>query len=94
MRFIKLLIFLFLITLGAAFAVKNAGSVNLDFYFGKSDLPLSLLLVGALSVGALLGVLAASGTLLRLKRENAVLRRKAKMVSEEVKNLRTMPLKE
>ncbi len=94
MRLIKLLIFLLLIILGAAFAVNNAGSVKLDFYFGSGDLPLSLLLVAVLSIGALVGVLAVSGSLLRLKRENAVLRRKAKMASEEVKNLRAIPLKE
>ncbi|MCP3669111.1 MAG: LapA family protein [Gammaproteobacteria bacterium] len=94
MRLIKLLIILVLIIIGAAFAWHNDEGVTLNYYFGSLDLPLSLLLIGTLIVGAVVGMLSAAGTILGLKRENASLRRKSKVVTEEVENLRAIPLKE
>ena len=94
MRLIKLLIILVLIIIGAAFAVHNGESVVLNYYFGSQELPLSLLLIGTLIIGAIVGMVSATGSILRLKRENAALRRKSKVVAEEVENLRTIPLKE
>lgn len=94
MRLIKLLIILILIIIGAAFAVHNGENVVLNYYFGSQELPLSLLLIGTLIIGAIVGMFSATGSILRLKRENAALRRKSKVVAEEVENLRAIPLKE
>ena len=94
MRLIKLLIILVLIIVGAAFAVHNGDNVTVNYYFGNLDLPLSLLLIATLIIGAVAGMFSATGSILRLKRENAALRRKSKVVSEEVENLRAIPLKE
>lgn len=94
MLLIKLLIFAVLITIGAVFASNNGDSVTLNYYLGSQDMPLSLLLICTLIFGAIIGMLSATVTILRLKGENASLRRKAKVVSEEVENLRTLPLKE
>jgi lipopolysaccharide assembly protein A len=94
MRLIKLLIILVLIIIGTVFAVHNGDTVTLNFYFGSQDMPLSLLLIGTLITGALIGMFSAVGSILRLKRENSVLRHKTKVVSEEVENLRAIPLKE
>jgi len=79
---------------GAAFAVMNAEPVNLNYYFGSRELPLSVVLVGAVCVGAVLGMLAGVMALARLKRENAALHRQARLTSQEVRNLRTIPLKD
>ena len=94
MLLIRLLIFAVLITIGAAFAVNNGDSVTLNYYFGSQEMPLSLLLIFTLIVGAIIGMLSATATIFRLKRENASLRRKTKVVTEEVENLRALPLKE
>jgi putative membrane protein len=93
-KLIKLLVFLLLIVLGAAFAVLNSQIITLDFYFSVIDLPVSVVIVAFMSIGALLGVIASSGIMLRLKHENRVLKRKARMVNEEVRNLRTMPIRD
>lgn len=93
-KLIKLLVFLFLIVLGAAFAVLNSQIITLDFYFSVIDLPVSVVIVAFMSLGALLGVIASSGIMLRLKHENSGLKRKARMVNEEVRNLRTMPIRD
>ena len=94
MRFLKLLFLLMVMMLGAAFAVMNPESVVLNYYFGSREIPLPVVLVGAISFGALLGVLAGLGSTAGLKRENAELKRKARLAAQEVNNLRTIPLKD
>lgn len=94
MRFLKLLVILLVMLVGAAFAVMNAEPVNLNYYFGSREFPLSVVLVGAVCVGAVLGMLAGLTALARLKRENVELHRQARLTSQEVKNLRTIPLKD
>jgi len=93
-RFLKLIFLLLIMMLGAAIAVLNADVVILNYYFGSQELPLSVVLVGAMALGALLGVLAGLGGMFRLKRENAELKRKARIASEEVRNLRALPIKD
>ena len=94
MRFLKLLIMLVIMLIGAAFAVMNSSMVNLNYYFGSQMLPLSVILVGAIILGALLGVLASLAGSLRLRSENAALRREIRLASQEVKNLRAIPIKD
>ncbi len=94
MRFLKLLLFLLVMVAGAAFAVMNAEHVNLDYYFGTAEVPLSVVLLVALCVGALLGIVASLGALAGLKRENSTLKRKVQLASQEVNNLRSLPIKE
>ncbi len=94
MQILKLLIILIIMLIGAAFAVMNSGKVTLDYYFGSHELPLSVILVGAIAVGAVLGLIAGLGGKLRLKRENMELRRKARLAVQEVDNLRAIPIKD
>ena len=90
---IKLLLLLVLMAVGAGFATINDRPVVVDLYFITPEMPLSLLLLLALGCGILLGALAGMVYFMRVKRENADLRRKSRLVSEEVKNLRSMPIK-
>ena len=83
---------LFLIAL--SFMAINSGDVAIDYYFGRLDLPLSLLLVITLAVGAACGLLAGLGYALRQKREIGRLRRAQRLAEEELKNLRALPLKD
>ncbi|MES9993622.1 MAG: LapA family protein [Candidatus Thiodiazotropha sp.] len=94
MRFIKLVIIILIMIVGAAFAVLNADPVGFNYYFGIRDLPLSLIVTIALGMGVVLGVLAGTGKVLALKREIHTLKKRSQMVSEEVNNLRALPLKE
>ncbi len=90
---IKLLLLLALMLLGASFAIINDAPVMVDFYFIRPELPLSVLLLLVLGGGILLGGLAGMVYFLRVKKENADLRRKSRLVNEEIKNLRAMPVK-
>ena len=70
---IRLVVFVLLI----AFAAKNVEPVTLRFYFDLAlQAPLVLLLLGFFAAGALFGVLALTGTLLRQKREITLLRKR------------------
>lgn len=92
MVLVKLLLLLVFMLLGASFATVNDTPVIVDLYFFRPELPLSLLLLLALGCGILLGGMAGSVYFMRVKKENADLRRKARLVGEEVKSLRTLPV--
>ena len=70
---VRLIVFLLLV----AFAAKNAEPVTLRFYFDLAlEAPLVVALFGFFAAGALFGILALLGTVLRQRRELAVLRKR------------------
>ena len=69
---IRVLLFLLLIALAA----KNVDTVTVRFFFDLAlQTPLVLALFGAFALGALFGILALLGTVLRLRREVSLLRK-------------------
>ena len=93
-RIIKLFFFLGLLVVGLAFHVRNDQLVTLNYYMGSIELPVSLLVISSLLVGALLGILASLTFVAKLKRENAKLARLVRVTEEEVNNLRAIPIKD
>ena len=93
MRFLRLLFILLLMLVGAAFAYMNADTVTLNYYFGSREVPLTVLLLGAVCVGALLGALSMLGGISRARHESAELRRQARRTSQEMEQLRAIPPK-
>ncbi len=70
---IRLVVFLLLV----AFAAKNAEPVTLRFYFDLAlEAPLVVVLFACFAAGALFGILALLGTVLRQRRDLAVLRKR------------------
>lgn len=59
MRTITLFLVMLVLFFGIAFAVLNANIVTINYYFAKSNLPLSLLLIITLFLGFLLGLLCS-----------------------------------
>jgi len=82
-----------IVILGIIFAVLNAEPVQLNFYFGSKQMPLSLALILAILVGALLGVLASIQLILKSKRAVSRMRRSVDMAEKEITNLRAIPIK-
>ena len=69
---VRLVVFLLLV----AFAAKNVDPVTLRFYFDLSlQAPLVLVVFGFFALGALFGVAALVGTVLRQRREISLLKR-------------------
>jgi len=91
---LKLVVFLVVAVVGISFAARNASEVQLNYYFGILTAPLSLVVVGAIALGAVLGVLASLGMVLSQKREMAKLRRSMKLTEKELSNLRALPMKD
>lgn len=90
--FYAIVIFI-LVVLGVIFAVLNAEPVQLNFYFGEKHIPLSLAMILATLLGALLGVLASLHLILKSKRQVSRLKRAVDVAEKEVANLRAIPIK-
>lgn len=93
-RIVSFILFFVVAAVGIAFAVLNANLVHLNYYFGASQAPLSLLLVLAIAAGAVLGIVASLGVLMRMKRDNARLRKAVDLSRKEIANLRAIPLRD
>jgi uncharacterized integral membrane protein len=79
MRIVIRTAWLLLFILLLAFAAKNTEPVALRFYFDLVwQAPLVLLLLAFFAAGAVLGLIAALGTMLRQRREILRLRREAR----------------
>jgi lipopolysaccharide assembly protein A len=74
---VRLVVFLLLV----AFAAKNVDPVTLRFYFDLSlQAPLVLVLFGFFALGALFGVAALLGTVLRQRRQISILQKPSEPV--------------
>lgn len=93
-RIVSLLLLLVVVLLGLSFAVLNAEPVQVQYYLGEARIPLSLAMVLSLIVGAILGVLATFGLVMRQRREIARLRRSGNDARKELEELRKLPLRE
>jgi len=85
------LVVLFLIV-GAAFAIINDQPVELDLYFLIARLPLSLLLLLAMGSGIFLGAIVSAFYFMRLRQENAHLRRQNRLAGKDAGGLPKVPL--
>lgn len=94
MRLITYIILTIIILLGLSFACLNAEPVVINYYIGQAKTPLSFLLVIAFSSGVIIGLLAGTIKLLKLKRLNSQLNYRVNMAEKELTNLRIMPLKD
>lgn len=68
-RLFSFLILLAFMLLGVAVAIVNAEPVVFNYYYGTLTQPLSVLLVGAFAIGAILAILINSLVVLGLKRK-------------------------
>ena len=93
-RIVGTILIIILAVLATIFSVMNANPVELNYYLGKVEIPLSMALVLSLVVGALMGVMASLGVVIRLKKENIRLKKENANTEKELMNLRKLPLKE
>lgn len=83
---------LLIVMFGLAFSVLNADPVGLDLFFAEIEVALSVAMVGALILGAVLGVLASLGAIWRRGREVHRLRRQLGYTERQLQAMRRSPL--
>ena len=93
-RIARLILVLAVLLFGLAFHLKNNQLITLDYYFGAIELPVSLVVVLILILGALLGVLASLPIIIKLKQQKLKLEKQIKNSEKEINNLRVMPIKD
>ena len=89
---LKFFLVVILLGVGIAFAIANSAPVRIDLGLIMPELPLSLVVLLAVGVGLLLGIFASAFYFMRIKKENADLRRQSRLAEQEVKNLRSLPI--
>ena len=94
MKIISIGFWLLLFILGVVFAVLNTESVQLNYYFARLELPVSLVISMAMLLGACLGGLASLGAVVRARRAMSKLKKQAEMTEKEVLNLRAIPIRD
>lgn len=93
-KIVYLFLFLVLVIFGIVFAVLNAEPIRLNYYFGSKEVALSLVLVLAMIVGALLGIIASTSMIISNRREVVKLRKAVQLAEKEVANLRAIPIRD
>ncbi|MEA5446399.1 LapA family protein [Gammaproteobacteria bacterium AB-CW1] len=93
MRFLRLTLLILLILVVVVLTWVNTASVELNYLIGSVELPLPIALWSSAFIGAILGFLASLGMIVRMKRDNARLKRAARLAETEVNNLRNLPIR-
>lgn len=94
MRIIQGIFLLLVFVLALAFTVINADDVQLNYYLGSVELPLSVIIIGAFAMGAVIGILVNLGRLVRLKAEIGRIQRSERIAQQELTNLRSLPVRD
>lgn len=94
MRILSYIFILLIIVLGITFATLNSMTVNVNYYVGHKDMPLSLLLAIVFAFGGLMGIIVGLWILIKTKMKNFRLRQKLRMAEKEIENLRAIPLQD
>lgn len=92
-RVIGIAVAVAVIALGLSFAMLNHEDVTLNYYLGRSSLPLSLWMVAALALGAAIGAVSTLGMIARQRREIGRLRRQIEDAQKELSELRKLPIR-
>ena len=74
--------------------MRGGNGTPVWYYFGYRDIPLSMVVVLSLAVGAVIGVLVSMGMILRLKQQLGGLRRKLLAAEKHADQLHILPAKE
>lgn len=94
LRLLYISLTLVVIIIGVAFSVLNAENIQLNYYLGSVELPLSLVLVVAMIIGAILGILASLSLIIGSRRSTNKLKRSVEVAEKEIVNLRNIPIKD
>ena len=93
-RIVKIVLITLITIITVIFTLFNSQPVKINFYFAQFDSDLLIVIVACLVVGAVLGIVAAFGKLISLKKEILRKDKKIRTMEKEVENLRSLPLRD
>ncbi len=95
-RILSAILFIAIFFLGVSFALKNQQTVKIHYYFDLEwgPFPLSLVIIGVLLLGILIGGLITSFPILARRRQVRRLRRQMAGMEKELTRLRKLPPQE
>jgi lipopolysaccharide assembly protein A len=93
-RVLRAVLILAVIAVAVLLTWVNITPIELRYLVGAVEIPLPVALWVSLFVGAVLGIVACMGRLLRLQRENRLLRKQKRLAETELNNLRNLPIKD
>lgn len=94
MRTAVLILILLMLLFGAAIGYFNAQTVSFNYLAGSLEVPLIVLIMIELIVIALIGLLVYAGRVWGYRREIRGLRKQLDAAQSELKNLRSLPLRD
>ncbi len=83
-----------MLTLGLVLVMINPQAVSLNFYFAHATVSLGFALLVTLAFGIALAALLSGWLVMRYRMKLTHLQRQYKLIYQEVRNLRRMPLHE
>jgi len=93
MRVLYVTLFVVFLVLGFVLSILNSAPININYYYGWIELPLSFALLIAFISGTLIGLSTKVWSNLLLRQRNSSLSRRARLSEKEVSSLRTSPVK-
>lgn len=88
------LLLVLMLVAAAVFAALNTGRIGLDLAFVAVEVDTSIALLATFAAGWLFGLACVGLVALRLLAERRRLRRAARMAEEELRALRSLPVKD
>lgn len=93
--FFYLLLFIAVVAFGLTFSLKNPQLVEISYYPDiLITVPLVVVLAVTLLLGVLIGILVMFWSQLRKRRQLAHAKKEIRKLTEEVQNLRALPIKD
>lgn len=86
-KIIGWIITLAIIVMGVAFSALNAQSVSVNYLFGKSELPLAVILLLAFGLGVLLSILILGPKIVSLATKNKWISNKLKKAEDHMSHM-------
>lgn len=94
LRLIKTIAVLVALSLGISIAFFNATPVSVNYLFGRVELSLVVVMIGALLFGFVLALILCASHVWGVRLETRRLRRRLQDAETELKNLRNLPLRD
>ncbi len=89
-----IVLIMIVVTVSALFFAQNDAMVDIKYFAGTIKWQLNWVLVSFLLVGIFLGVMSVLGSLITTKLKLASANRRLALHEKEIKNLRTLPIKD